>query len=538
MSQSLTAYFGASGSPARLLPRNEGEAIRAALSPAAPALALYPESVCAAAQGLLAAGRRGEERIIFACGRAPGFAGENLRIGDASVEVCPADEMNMEALRSRLHWLRPTLTGLRPSLGLGDRLGLATPGHAAAGAESGFFLVLAQQSIREMTRTGRSAQQVMDEAAFGAWQCGYAAGFGADADHLKVHADVEATAAAGFTMFTLDPSDHVDDRVDRVSVQELGARFEKLQADGVPGAAGWRAKYAGRTFAAGEATIRFEEETLLKAAVKYGRAVAHAAELARLIAKRSPVHELELSVDETALPTSAAEHFFIARELQERGVRLNALAPRFPGDFEKGVDYKGDLGVFERSLWEHVQVSRACGPYKLSVHSGSDKFAIYPLLARITGGLFHLKTAGTSYLEALRVAARHDRPFFRELITFCRGRYSTDRRSYHVSAELDRVPGQEQLSDAELERAYLEAPGGRQILHTTFGSVLTAQDGGSFLFRKRLLALLNREAAGYVEALKKHLGRHIAALKAGLGTPAQSASSGPAAQGGYGSELF
>ena len=84
----------------------------------------------------------------------------------------------MAALRRQIAYLRPVLTGTQPSVGLGDRLGLATPGHIAAGRDSGFVLVLAQQSIREMNRTARTPQQVMDEATFGVFECGYDAGFG------------------------------------------------------------------------------------------------------------------------------------------------------------------------------------------------------------------------------------------------------------------------------------------------------------------------------------------------------------------------
>ena len=39
---------------------------------------------------------------------------------------------------------------------------------------------------------------------------------------------------------------------------------------------------------------------------------------------------------------------------------------------------------------------RAFGPYKRSLHSGSDKFSIYPTFAAATRGMLHLKTAGTS----------------------------------------------------------------------------------------------------------------------------------------------
>ena len=155
--------------------------------------------------------------------------------------------------------------------------------------------------------------------------------------------------------------------------------------------------------------------------------------------------------------------------------------------------------------------------YKLSLHSGSDKFAVYPIVARVTDGRFHVKTAGTSYLEALRVAARCDPGFFREVIAFCRERFNTDKASYHISVELEQVPPAEALKDTSLERVYLDENGGRQILHVTFGSVLTTNGAnGQPLFRGRLMRLLDREAALYVEVLKKHIGRHIEGLTAGL----------------------
>src|SRR4029078_7497460 len=116
------------------------------------------------------------------------------------------------------------------------------------------------------------------------------------------------------------------------------------------------------------------------------------------------------------------EHYIVAHRCLSRGMKLVSLAPRFIGDFEKGVDYKGDLPQLERSLADHAAIADALGPYKLSLHSGSDKLSIYPAFARLTRGRFHVKTAGTSYLEALRVAARHDQKLFRRIIDFARSR--------------------------------------------------------------------------------------------------------------------
>ena len=113
-------------------------------------------------------------------------------------------------------------------------------------------------------------------------------------------------------------------------------------------------------------------------------------------------YEIELSVDETPEPTTPAEHFIIAEQCLKSGMKLISLAPRFVGDFEKGVDFKGDIKALEKNLADHAAIAEQLGPYKLSLHSGSDKLSIYPLLARATAGQWHVKTAGTSYLEALR----------------------------------------------------------------------------------------------------------------------------------------
>ena len=93
--------------------------------------------------------------------------------------------------------------GLAPSFGFGDRIGLATPGHVESmnRAGDGIEAIYPQQSIREMTRTQRTAQEVMDDAMNGAAAAGWNRKIGADADHLKTPEDVDVTAAVGFTFF-------------------------------------------------------------------------------------------------------------------------------------------------------------------------------------------------------------------------------------------------------------------------------------------------------------------------------------------------
>lgn len=418
----------------------------------------------------------------------------------------------------------PTTLGLAPSFGFGDRLGMATPGHVESLKRAGGAIrpIFAQQSIREMTRTSRSPQQVMDDAMAGMRAAGFSGVHGADADHLKTPTDVDRTAAVGFVFFTIDPSDHVDPHADEYDADTLATKFKA-----VAGEVDWVSRYAGKSVKLPTGSIELSEAVCRRAAVKYGKAINHTVSLAAHIEKlqksAGKPFEIELSVDETPHPTTAAEHYIIADQCRTRGVKnLVSLAPRFVGEFEKGVDFKGDRGAFERSLAEHSAIAEMVGPYKLSLHSGSDKLSIYPAFARATKGRFHVKTAGTSYLEALRVVARHDQPLFRKVIDFGRGRYDTDRATYHVSATLQTVPPPSAISDPKkLEQTYLElwsdvpagkgftAPG-RQILHCTFGSVLTDPTLGPAVKQ-----VVKENPKTYTEILADHFARHLKALSVG-----------------------
>jgi hypothetical protein len=209
--------------------------------------------------------------------------------------------------------------------------------------------------------------------------------------------------------------------------------------------------------------------------------------------------DFEISVDETDSPTTPLEHFFIANELTRLGVRFTSLAPRFVGRFEKGVDYLGDLAALDAEMAKHAAVTAHFGTYKLSLHSGSDKFSVYPLIAKHWGERVHVKTAGTSYLEALRVLARLEPDLFADIYAFSRQHYEADRRSYHVSAQLEKLPEHGDLP------ALLDDFHAREVLHVTFGSVLAQ-------FGTQLKAALERHLVAYHEGLRVHFRRHLQLL--------------------------
>jgi hypothetical protein len=387
---------------------------------------------------------------------------------------------------------QPTPLGLKKSFGYGDRLGLATPGHVTAARRFDFAPIYAQQSIREMERTQRTPVEVMDAARNALSALGWSQPWGADADHLKQPEHVDRTASAGFCFFTIDPSEHVG----------KGALTPELDS-----------LYLGKKFEVpGIGALQFDRPSLQQAAVKYGRSLQHCGLMGRHIAKvmAGRPFEIEVSVDETDAPTSVLEHLFIGLELKRHQVpNVVSVAPRFIGEFEKGIDYKGDLSQFEAALKQHVAIARHCGPYKISVHSGSDKFSAYPVVGRVCGELLHVKTAGTSYLEALRVVARRDTALFAQIAAFCRGRFDTDRASYHISTTSAQVTALPAFTGKE-EAAYLDDVPGRQLLHVTFGSVLTHPD-----FKPRILEVLRHNAAMHEEFLDKHFTKHLSLLAKG-----------------------
>jgi tagaturonate epimerase len=455
----------------------------------------------------------GDHRLAVASGLSAAlaaFTGEASRHGETLVLRGPLDAANLAALRRALPNLSPVPLGLRASAGFGDRLGVATPGHVdamrASRAEGRIAAIFAQQSMRENARTGRTPQGVLDDATAGAFVAGWRLPVGADADHLKSEADIDLCLAAGYSLFTIDPGDHVVDEADALQ----GAALRDAYGQRPPWAAldtspeDLLARLGDVELDLDGRSLRLGAEEIERAAVKYGAAVAHVARLARhLRAQAGPARaELEISVDETATPTSLAEHAYLALELRRLGVDWVSLAPRFVGAFEKGVDFIGELPRLAADLAGHASVAAALGPYKLSLHSGSDKFSVYPIAAATLGERVHLKTAGTSYLEALRVAGAVEPDLLHAVMRLGLERFADDVKSYHVSGGPAGVPDPDTLAGTAL-LALLEQRDARQVLHVTFGSALQR-------FGDRLRDLLRAHPDAYRDALRRHFERHLA----------------------------
>jgi hypothetical protein len=438
------------------------------------------------------------------------FHGELQSFGtDHVLRACPKTHDNCMALRLSIPHLRPRPLGLGTAFGFGDRLGLATPGHVralkavqGAAVECDISPVFAQQSVRENSRTGRTPQAVLDDASWGQMEGGWYTRVGADADHLKTLGEIDQFAEEGYSLFTFDPEAFVDPAAETAVRSVLTYKLEALPW-GVLGTnpEDMLRRYDGLQIDLGHTGLQIEPNALLVAAAKYGRAIAHVVEMFRHLTEKGIEYEVEISIDETDTPTSPLEHFYIASELKRLQVCWVTMTPRYVGRFEKGTEYIGDIDRLEKDLVAHSAIALQLGPYKLGLHSGSDKFSVYPVMYNATRGLVHVKTAGTSYLEALRLVAKFNPDLFKEILVSAVAKYPEERMSYHVSADVAEISGILGKADDTLPDV-LNHDSFRQILHVTFGSALEEFGDG-------IRSTLNARLGVYYDSLSRHFSRHL-----------------------------
>ena len=461
--------------------------------------------------------------------RSPnGMAGDSTELHGGTLIAGGPNHGNATALRKLVPWLRPRLVGEATSAGVGDRLGIATPGHVAAFRDNpGIVPVLAQQSARELARTGRTFRDVLDAATFGALASGWRSGFGADADHLKSIADIDAGIDAGCTMFTADPIELVPDLPADAPDAAIAAAFAAVPWTGLEDdPAVFEDRYPEH-LDLDSGTLELPLPALHAAAARFGAAVVQVATMHRHLssALAPDSFEFEVAVDEIEYRTTPIDHVYLATELHRLGVSWVSFAPRFVGDFEKGIDYLGDRAEFASDVEIHAAIARRLGDYKLSVHSGSDKFSIYDAVARGTRDRLHLKTSGTSYLVALETIAAADPDLMRRVWRVALEAYTTARASYHVSATAVGAPSPDGASNGALAQL-LTDPNTREILHVTYGAVLHggtndvgAADGGAQL-GDDLRAVIWTEREAYWSNLAAHIGRHLQPFATTAGRPA------------------
>jgi len=477
---------------------------------------VYPSSIKSEKDNYFFMGKDNKEKyliVIAGADVAQKFEGKILEEkkideNELIIKRCYLDHRNLNLLRGIFPHLNPSFCGLKPSFGTGDRLGIATPAHLQAFQGKDVFPILAQQSVREMARTERNWQKVLDDTIWGCFEAGYIGPFGADADHVKKIKELEEAADCGYTMFTLDPSDFIRNDIKKLGKQELDQLYNQI-----PDSKEIKKLYLGKSYKVNGQELIFDEKSLKEIILTYSEALNHVVECYEFLkSHKKSDFDLEISVDETPTVTSPLAHLFIVLELQRRGVDFQNLALHFLGDWQKGIEYIGDIEQFAREFSLHAAIAKNIGGYKLSLHTGSDKFSVYPIFAQETDGLCHIKTAGTSWLEEAKVIAIKDPVLYREIHRFALKNFEKDRASYNLTTDLSRVSNIDELSDEQLVDLF-NKPDSRQLIHITYGSILRAKnDQGKYIYKDRIYKVLFEYEEDHYRELSNHIKRHLELL--------------------------
>jgi hypothetical protein len=285
------------------------------------------------------------------------------------------------------------------SFGLGDRFGHQGGAQLKAIIEAARHEIeitpVWNKSNREHNTIGTTPSDVRIEADQVTGNAGFLKDYFVDADHINYDTVDRFIESSDF--FTIDVASYIGKKAEDAEIKEFVASVIQYEGD---------LKIPGIT-----KSFTISKQQIVHTAEKYLFAAIKARDIYRKIEKSKGKGNFvtEVSMDEVPEPQTPVELFFILRMLASENVPLQTIAPKFSGRFNKGVDYVGnpedfatefesDLNVIDYSIKEFGLPENL----KMSIHSGSDKFAIYPhigsIIRRKNKGI-HLKTAGTTWLE-------------------------------------------------------------------------------------------------------------------------------------------
>jgi len=156
----------------------------------------------------------------------------------------------------------------------------------------------------------------------------------------------------------------------------------------------------------------------------------------------------------------------------------------------------------------YAAIAKKFGGYKLSLHSGGLKFSIFPAFSQQTQGLFHVKIS-TTYLESMRIIIRKNPDLYRQMHPYILKKFNEDKASYDLTTDLSLIPDINKIPDSHLEDL-LDNNEARQLIHTTYGSVLSGKDKeGTYLFRNQIYQTLYHNEDEHYQAVSEHVKKHL-----------------------------
>ena len=386
----------------------------------------------------------------------------------------PLDHKTAQVLRREFPWTAPSrVLGLRKTLGTGDRTGLCAPGILGGVGQTDAVPVPVQVSALELNLSGQTWEEALDAATFAVYREGYMGPWGAIADRLQSFGDMEAALAAGYTCLSVD------------CAPLLGrgeAPTEEL-----------REQYQGRTFSVEGKQIAFDRLTLEDCCREYGQVITLVSEVFYAYTQRAEA-DLEVLLNEAETPTGAAGLYFLANELQRRGIAFQAICPRLGLPLEAASPLEEEAETLRKELELLHAVARSFG-FKLSFRSLEHKESLLALLGEITGEQLHITLGGVGWLEAMRLLARENPVLFRLSYGIALTALPVARQVFPSSLDEAALPSLDGLEDRELPPLLTRTPV-RQLLELTYGQVLHSQ------LRDRLMSFWKAHADALCEQVK------------------------------------
>ncbi len=474
---------------------------------------VYNNSVCSDSGNFFFIAKDKKEKFLVIIGNNVGinkFEGKLIFDDFAnekpySIKISQLNHNNLEILRRVFPHLNPSICGNRNSFGFGDRLGIVTPAHIIAINDKDIFPFLAQQSVRELNKMEKSWQDVIDCTRWGCFESGFKKPYGADADHIKKIRDLGEAVKCGYTMFTLDPSDYIKNEPSRLNKSIIANIYNSISER-----KHLENKYLGKGLKISDKNYVFDEESLVIASIKYLEAIKHISRCYEYLEKNNKNQfEIEISMDEIPNFVSPLEHIFIVEELKEKSVSFQSLALYYKGDWQKAIDYIGDINEFDINFSQHAIIAKKFGGYRLSLHSGSEKYSVYKTISEKTDNLYHIKTSGTSWLEAIRTISMRNPELYRELHCFAAKKFDVEKNFYHITTDLSKLPRIKDVKDDDL-KSFLDFSESRQMLHIAFGSILTKKaEDNKYIFKDKIYDTLFKYEEDHYRMVSDNISNHL-----------------------------
>jgi hypothetical protein len=379
------------------------------------------------------------------------------------------------------------------SFGIGDRFaqqGLAQLMAFQRSLDNNLLITpVWNKSYREHKTVHSTPQSVRDEADEAVNISGWGYDYMVDADHINLINVDDFINSSDF--FTIDVAEYINGKVDEEEIEQfikINSKFiGQIQIPSIP------------------EPFSIDRDFLWHIGEKFICAIKEAAKIYQHIKlKKGQTFVAEVSMDEVEEPQTPVELFMVLSGLAQYGIELQTIAPKFTGRFNKGVDYVGNVDLFQKEFEEDLLViDHAISEFnlpdnlKLSVHSGSDKFSIYGSIHKVIKKYdkgVHVKTAGTTWLEeiaGLALSGGEGLDLAKDIYSKARVRYDelTEPYSTVIDIRKENLPGPEEVNRWDNNKFFQTLrhdqsnpnynPEFRQLLHVAYK--IAAESGNRFL---------------------------------------------------------